>query len=110
MKSIAYVALHYGKDFLAWAIRSVQDAVDEIHILYAEKPSFGRPATCACPDSEDELRTEAHRFLTKPLHWHRGSWPGEAAHRQEIIGIARDREVDRILVLDADEVWPEGLA
>ncbi len=107
---IAYVALHYGADYLAWAIRSIQDAVDEIHILYTNQPSFGYETTLSCPDSEADLRREAERFLKKPIFWHYGNWKSESAQRNEIFGIARDRGASQALVLDADELWPPGLA
>ena len=105
MKKIAYYALHYGKEYLAWSVRSVQDSVDEIHVLYTDRPSFGHSSRLVCPDSEAELRREAERFLTKPLLWHKGHWQGEAAHRDAIRDIARARGAPLVLVVDADEVW-----
>lgn len=110
MKSIAYVALHYGKEYLAWAIRSIQDAVSEIHILYSDQPSFGFGTSLGCPDSEEELRREASRFTTIPVHWHKDRWPHEAAHRRFALDVAYDAGADRLLVLDADELWPPGAA
>lgn len=110
MKSIAYVALHYGKEYLAWAIRSVQDAVEEIHILYTDRPSFGYSTPLACPDTEEELKREANRFLEKPLFWHKDHWPHEGAHRRFAVDVALERGADRLLVLDADEIWAPGVA
>jgi hypothetical protein len=109
---IAYYALHYGKEYLAWSIRSVQDAVDEIHILYTPTPSFGHATKASCPDSEQELRQEAERFLKfgKPFFWHTGTWHGEGHHRTSIEQIAKDRGAELVLVVDADEVWPPGSA
>ncbi len=105
MKTIAYYALHYGKEYLAWSIRSVQDFVDEIHVLYAAKPSFGHSTREGCPETEAELRTEADRFLKKPLLWHRGEWTQESDHRNAAVSIARRAGADQILPVDADEVW-----
>jgi hypothetical protein len=110
MKTIAYWALHYGKEYLAWSIRSVQDAVDEIHVLYTDQPSFGYRGAASCPDSESELKEEAQRFLTKPLHWHKGRWEREGEHRAAIIDIANGIGAERVLVVDADEVWAPGAA
>lgn len=109
-KRIAYYVLHYGKEYLAWSIRSVQESVSEIHILYTDQPSFGHRTTLACPDTEAELKEEAHRFLKKPLIWHSGRWGQEGAHRGEIEKIARDRGAELVLVVDADEIWAPGLA
>lgn len=105
MKKIAYYALHYGKEYLAWSIRSVQDAVDEIVVLYTDRPSFGHDTQLVCPDSEEELKREARRFLTKPLMWIRGHWTGEGQHRDEIVQIARKRGIGQVLAVDADELW-----
>lgn len=107
---IAFTALLYGKEYLAWALRSVEDAVDEIHILYTSQPSFGRSSHLVCPDSEDELKGQAYRFVKKPIFWHRGYWPTEGAHRDAIISIAIGRAASQILVVDADEVWAPGAA
>jgi len=105
MKTIAYYALHYGKEYLAWSIRSVQDSVDEIHVLYTDVPSYGHTTPMPCPDTEAELHEEAEQFLNKPLFWHRGRWPNETEHRNAILPIARERGADLILVVDADELW-----
>lgn len=105
MKRAAYYALHYGKEYLAWSIRSVQDAVDEIIVLYTDRPSFGHDTPLTCPDTEAELEREARRFLKKPLVWIRGRWGGEGQHRTEILKIAAERGIGQLLVVDADELW-----
>lgn len=105
MKKIAYYALHYGKEYLAWSIESIQDAVDEIHILYSKTPTFGNKSSLRCPDTEQELRQEANRFAHKPIFWHTGVWNTEGEHRNEIFRIAHQREAELILVVDADEIW-----
>jgi hypothetical protein len=110
MKRIACYVLHYGKDYLAWSIRSIQDAVDEIHILYSNKPSFGFQTSLECPDTEEELRVQAHRFANKPIFWHSGSWNGEGNHRDAIYPIAKERGVSQILVSDEDEIWDPAMA
>src|SRR5437773_8346352 len=105
MKTIAYYALHYGKEYLAWSIRSVQDAIDEVHILYSDRPSHGHDASGPCPENEEELRKEACRFQTKPIFWHKGRWGNEGEQRDSIYPIAEKRGADTILVVDADELW-----
>lgn len=102
---IAYYTLHYGKEYLAWSIRSIQDAVDEIHMLYTKTPSFGHGTSLVCPDTEEELRFEAARFANKPIIWHTGAWGNEGQHRNEIHRIATERKAELILTVDADELW-----
>jgi hypothetical protein len=102
---IAYYALHYGKEYLAYSIRSVQDAVDEIHILYTAKPSFGHDTDAVNPDTLSELEREAARFAVKPIIWHHGNWTQEGQHRDTIIEIAKERGATVIATVDADELW-----
>lgn len=110
MKRISFTCLYYGKDWLAWAVKAAQEAVDEVHIIYTDRPSFGRGSSAQCPDTEDELKREAYRFLKKPLFWHRGNYPSEAAHRDAIYPIAKERGAGQILVVDADEVFEPDMA
>lgn len=112
MRRAAYYALHYGAEYLAWSVRSVQEAVDEIHVMYAPQPSFGfgrRPGN-PCPDTEERLEAEARRFLSVPLVWHRGEWPHEGAHRDAGVDACRAAGADSVLVVDADEVWDPATA
>lgn len=104
---MACLAVHFGKEYLAWAVRGMQDAVDEVHIFYAAEPSYGyRVAGAVCPDSEEELEREARRFLTKPLFWHRVSGTtNEGMHRDLMTAEARRRGAEAYVVADADEVW-----
>lgn len=107
----AYIALHYGREHLAWAIRSIQDAVDEIHILYTAEPSFGHATKLTCPDTRTQLAKESLRFATKPIHWHEGvGWRNEGQHRSTITAIAQQRGISQLLCVDADEVWAPGAA
>ncbi len=104
---IASYVLHYGKEHLAWSIRSIQDQVDAIQILYSPRPSFSYQSDVPCPESEEELKAEAHRFLRpgKKLYWDSGTWPSEGAHRDQAMGMASLRGASLILVVDADELW-----
>jgi len=105
---IAYYALHYGKEYLAWSIRSIQDAVEQIHIFYTPEPSYGHGRGARCPDTEAELQEQAHRFAAVPILWHRGRWGSEGAHRSAIYQHATG--ATQCLVVDADEVWLPGAA
>jgi hypothetical protein len=111
VKTIAYYALHYGSEYLAWSVRSIQHAVDEIHVLYSAKPSFGHGTRLPCPDTEERLVTEARRFLDNQskLHWHRIEDAGnEGQHRDRLRSLT---DAKMVVHVDADEVWdPESLA
>jgi hypothetical protein len=97
--------LHFGKEYLAWSVRSVRHAVDELHFLYAPRPSHGHGTDAVCPETEEELHAEAQRWADRPIHWHRGEWPHEGAHHDAIYPIAQERGVGQILRMDCDEIW-----
>lgn len=104
MKVLAYCCLHYGKDYLPWAVRSVYDQVDRFVVLYCPHPSHGHRTDLPCPDGRDELVAAAHRHDPDgKVEWHDGDWWQEGSHRTSV----RDhwRGEDLILPVDADEVW-----
>jgi hypothetical protein len=106
MKAIACYALHYGKEYLAWSIRSLQHAVSEVHVFYTSQPSYGFGTSMACPDTEAQLEAEAKRFASVPIIWHRGEWHSEGAHKGEFFSIGRKVGADLVVCCDADELWP----
>lgn len=103
MKVISYTALHYGKEYLYYAIRSVIDHVDEHHVLYSPVGSHGSRTDRPCPDTRDELMAQATRAAGDKLRWHDGYWDYEGQQRDSITQYAPDADV--ILVVDADEIW-----
>jgi cellulose synthase/poly-beta-1,6-N-acetylglucosamine synthase-like glycosyltransferase len=104
---IAYYALHYGSDYLGYSIKSIYDFVDEIHILYSDKPSHGHVSTLPNNDSKDKLCKSSLIFgdAKNKIKWHDGNWAYEGQQRDTIYKIAADRGADTILVVDADEIW-----
>lgn len=108
MKTIAYTALHYGSDYLDAAIRSVIDAVDEYHVLYTPIGSHGHRTQIPCPDTREELYEIARKAAGNKFNWREGVWDWEGQQRDAIHHLVPDADV--VLVLDADEVWSEGLA
>lgn len=110
MKTVAAYALHYGKEYLAWSVRSIDNVVDEIVCFYTPSPSFGHGTTMQCPDTEEELIREVGRFATKPIHWRKGTWHGEGRHRDELLDFCKERDADIALIVDADEVWDQTTA
>src|SRR5689334_6017907 len=105
-KIIAYTALHYGREYLASAIRSVIDYVDEYHVLYTPIGSHGHRTSIPCPETEMELFEIALSAGSK-LRWCVGEWPHEGAQRDAILQIVPDADV--ILPVDYDEIWQDGL-
>lgn len=108
MKVIAYTALHYGRDYLKWAIRSVIDEVDEYHVLYTPHGSHGSRSNVPCPESRHELYRLAVSAAEDKLHWHDGEWSHEGQQRDSITQYVPDADI--ILSLDSDEIWAPGAA
>lgn len=108
MKVIAYCSLHYGREFLAHAIRSTIAAVDEFWVLYTPTPSHGTQNGATCPDARDVLYTTAQEAAGHKFRWHDGVYHWEGEHRDTIFSLVPD--ADLVLVVDADEVWADGLA
>jgi hypothetical protein len=111
MKVISYTALHYSADYLAYALRSVIDHVDEAWVLYSATGSHGHSTDLVCPDHAKDLYDIAQQAAGDKLRWYTaspGQWAHEGMQREFIHQLVPDADV--ILVLDADEVWSDGLA
>ena len=93
MKVIGYTALHYGRDYLGYAIRSVIDAVEEYHVLYTSQGSHGHRSQAHCPDTRLELFEIAEAAAGAKLRWHEGSWLWEGQQRDAIFEYAPDADV-----------------
>lgn len=112
MKTMAFVCLHYGSDYLGYAIRSVYDFVDRVLVLYAEKPSHGHAGGLTNYDTASKLMEAAFQFgdPENKIQWIVGQWANEGAHRNAALTYARKERAQAILVVDADEVWhPEAV-
>jgi hypothetical protein len=106
MKVIAYTPLLYGKDYLRYAIASIEPFVDRHVILYTGRPSYGHGTKMACPDTKEELREIALAF--PHVEWYEGQWYNESEHRHAIHKLLPP-DTDILLPIDADEVWEPGV-
>lgn len=104
---IAYTALHYGRDYLASAIRSVIDHVDTYYVLYAAEGSHGHHTSVPCPETREELYSIASDAAGAKLRWFDGAWPYEGMQRDTIFQLASDADV--IVTVDYDEIYQDGL-
>lgn len=104
---ISLTVLHYGASYLRWALKSVIDYVDFAYVLYSPHGSHGHMADIPCPETRERLFAEAILGAGRKLRWYDGDWKREHEHRGAIHQVCP--EADQIIVLDADEIWPEGL-
>jgi len=110
MKVVAYSKLHYGTEYLASAIRSVIDRIDEYWCLYTPVGSYGYTTARPCPDSVQDLYNIAQRASGAKFNWYAGrpgEWTNEGAHGDTIRRLAPDADV--YVTLDHDEIWADGL-
>lgn len=104
---MAFVCLHYGSDYLGYAIKSVYDFVDKVLVLYSERPSHGHTGGLVNPDTPEVLKDAAFQFgdPENKIMWVTGRWPNEGGHRNAATKYAQDEKADALLVVDADEIW-----
>ncbi len=109
MKVGAYYALHYGAEYLAWSLRSIAEQVDHIVVLYTPRPSYGVSTGAPCPETEEQLKREARRFVDPHrIEWIAGWWPTEGAHREAGHQALRALGCEIAIPVDSDELWAPG--
>lgn len=104
MRVAAYTALHYGKDYLPYVIRSIIDQVEKYIVLYTPTPSYGHNTGEPCPETRDELMKICIDEAGNKLHWvdiYQAYREGD--HRNRAFGFVNG--FDLLAVVDADEVW-----
>ena len=105
--TIGFCALHYGKPYLASAIRSVIDDVDAFYVIYSPIGSHGHHSNAVNPDTRDELYAIAQQAAGDKLKWFEGTFQHEGYQRDHIFTLAPD--ADAVIVVDSDEIYPDGL-
>jgi len=105
MKTLAYIPLHYGKEYLEVTIKSIDPHVDKILILYTNTPSYGQDGRLKNPDTREELKKIAFDSSSK-IEWVEiPRTSQENKHRQLVFNYAKG--YDLIMAVDADEVWDD---
>lgn len=101
MRVIGYIPLMYGAEYLEACIKSMENHVEKIIIVYTEKPSQGHATNIPCPETEEELKSIALNASGK-CEWHKSEFGSESAHRNYILPFASG--YDLVFTLDADEI------
>ena len=103
MKTAAYMPLHYGKDYLGYAIKSIIDQIDKMIVLYTARPSYGH-VSGKCPEGEEELRQIAEEASGGKLEWIKIRHTHmEGDHRNQ--AFRHVAGFDILAVIDSDEIW-----
>lgn len=103
MKVVAFTALHYGKPYLKWAMRSVLDYVDEYVVVYSDVGSHGHRTKVPPPDRPESLYEIARQTAGDKLLWYSGRFDYEGQQRDKVFDLVPD--ADMVIVVDSDEIW-----
>ena len=104
MKTLGFMSILYGKEYLKESLLSIRDHVDKMVVAYTYNPSHGHVTNIKCPESVDEIHSICAEVLGSKLIWdERQSYQAENFHR----AVAREYAsgYDLILTIDADEVF-----
>ena len=102
MKTLGYVMLHYGMDYLEYALTPLCEVCDKVIILYSMRPTHNGKDKLVNRESREELLE-----ITK--HFPNVEWVdvfgvhGEGQHRNEIYKYTDGYDV--LVNADYDEVW-----
>lgn len=97
--------VHYGREWISWSMRSVRNIVDEIFVFYTANPSHGHGTDLKNPETREELYE-----ITKPFSpvWHDAKgYIHEGEHRTYAVASCQAAGADTVVVVDADEIWPQ---
>ena len=113
MKKVTFSFVHYGSDYLEYALASLYGSVDKMFVFYTDKPNQGILPTVERPESKVDILECCAAFADK-IEWVDDGldFTGEhidlaTPHLEEVIQrYAPDADI--VVQLDADEVWQEG--
>jgi len=99
--------LHYGTDYLSYALRGVYDSVDKCHVFYTSTPSHGHTTNAPIPETRDRLLVAAFAYdPDKKVIWYdMSNVTHEGQQRDTALETVKNAGADIVLVLDYDEIW-----
>lgn len=113
----SYTIVHYGKDYIGYALKSVYDFVDQIHVLFTPHPSHGHWTDEERIETKEDVKQGVSEILrTRPLaltaagkiRWRNiNTVYYEGQQRDNAVETCRYAGADVVLVVDYDEVWPK---
>jgi hypothetical protein len=108
MRVHSLTILHYGKDYLPYALRSIYPFVDQCHIFYTPTPSHGHQTNIPPIETKEELIQAAYTYdPDSKIKWYDMlGLRHEGEHRDLALETVKAAGADLVLVLDYDEIWP----
>lgn len=107
MKVHSLTILHYGKDYLSYALKSVYPYVDACHVFYTPTPSHGYQTDTPPIETKEELMAAAYAHNPDDkIRWYDmlGARQ-EGPQRDTALQTVQGAGADIVVVLDYDEVW-----
>lgn len=103
----SYTILHYGQDYLSYALRSVYHSVDKLNIFYTPNPSHGHQVNISPVETKEELTQVAYAYdPDNKILWHDMlNVLDEGTQRDLAVRTLENDGADLIVVLDCDEIW-----
>jgi hypothetical protein len=110
MKIHSLTILHYGKDYLSYALRSVYDSVNQLHIFYTPTPSHGHQTNIPPIETKEELMQAAYAYdPDNKIKWYDMlGVVDEGTQRDLALKTAEAAGAELVLVVDYDEIWPQS--
>jgi len=103
MKVLAFMPLHYGREYLHATLAAVEPFIDQFLIVYTSTPSYGHVGDIRNPESKDELYQIAKDTLGDKLIWNTiAGNTVEGNHRNQVLRYLG--AFDMIFSVDGDEV------
>jgi hypothetical protein len=108
MKVHSLTILHYGKDYLSYALRSIYHSVDQCHVFYTPTPSHGHSTNISPIETKEELMQAAYTYdPEKKIKWYDMlGVTHEGPQRDLALETVQAAGADIVLVVDYDEIWP----
>jgi hypothetical protein len=110
MKVHSLTILHYGKDYLSYALRSVYHSVDQLHVFYTPTPSHGHQTHIPPIETKEELQAAAYAYdPDNKIKWYDVIGVTlEGLQRDLALKTVQAAGADLVVVVDYDEIWPSN--
>jgi hypothetical protein len=111
MRVHSLTILHYGKDYLSYALRSVYHSVDQLHVFYTSTPSHGHSTNVPPIETKEELMSAAYAYdPDDKVKWYdMAGVTQEGQQRDMALKTVEAAGAEIVVVVDCDEVWPTEL-
>lgn len=110
MKVDSLTILHYGADYLSYALRSVYNTVDYCHVFYTPTPSHGHQTNSPPIETKEELMAAAFAYdPDNKIKWYDMlGVTQEGRQRDTALQTVQAAGADLVVVTDCDEVWVQS--